>query len=909
MAIFKCESCGYERSVPDKLVGRRAKCPGCGFAVTIVDPQAAEEAVEIELDREMAAGEPGGAVPARGGGDGMPIASLDLDNGDMDIDLDEPDDVICAACGHVLEAGFEGDCPQCGASIRPAAAIPEIYPDSVDISDLIQPGTRQVWDEDFSDEDGESEILAGPEDPDRWRFMQGSFVMNVYAGVISGGLSLFFVYALSLLIASPAGMHGYLPYILGMALTGVAVSSVVYSLCSRIPFGLVGPEAVLSAVLFLFAASMYQAMADTYSAEIILPTILAGLSSAAILTGLSLYVLGKFRLGEFVRYIPLQIIGGVLGGVGFFALLGTVGGMVQVNVDWSNIYTIANSFLTDFHPLEKLRVLGPGVVFGLVLFAAMFRFKNSMVLLFMILAAAGVGYGAGIWGTGDAIRSLAAPIPFPSGPKLIHPAELLHSRLFIDNIQWGVIKANSLYIGALAVLSALTVMYRTTRLEIVRGRSNDLNVEYRALGVTNILSGLCGGVPASLSYGRSVGSYAAGSRGPVAGVVTGIVCGVGLFYADKVLPLIPRFVVEGLLCYAYLDLIRDWVFRTRTAFTSRHEKWLLRLTFLATICLGLMEGIGIGVALALMVTVSRAGRSGVVRNVLTGSNHSSNVDRASAQKRTLKEFGDHIHILRLQGFLFLGAMEQMIKDIRIRLDDRDRLPVEYLVLDFKQVEGFASAAGIGFDKLRALIREYGIECVITSAPLELEEHLEAMGHVGEEEGLFKAFFNLDYAMEWCENRVLDSENMLEMKAQTLPELLAPVFPEPRYIPALMKVMKREVAKTGEAIFRQGDRSDSMFFVESGRLDVELEMEGGKILRLKKVGPGAVFGEMGIYTLSPRSATIRAAEKCVLYRLTLDKLDAIEKRAPMLVTTINRFLINMLSERLVDANAKVRDLMA
>ena len=47
---------------------------------------------------------------------------------------------------------------------------------------------------------------------------------------------------------------------------------------------------------------------------------------------------------------------------------------------------------------------------------------------------------------------------------------------------------------------------------------------------------------------------------------------------------------------------------------------------------------------------------------------------------------------------------------------------------------------------------------------------------------------------------------------------------------------------------------------------------------------------------------------MVYRMTLGKLDAIEARAPRLVTAINRFLINLLSERLVDANAKVRDLM-
>jgi len=90
--------------------------------------------------------------------------------------------------------------------------------------------------------------------------------------------------------------------------------------------------------------------------------------------------------------------------------------------------------------------------------------------------------------------------------------------------------------------------------------------------------------------------------------------------------------------------------------------------------------------------------------------------------------------------------------------------------------------------------------------------------------------------------------------------------------------------------------------------VELELEGRKVIRLKKVGPGAVFGEMGIYTLAPRSATVRASEQCTLYLMTTSKLEAIEKRAPQLVMSIHRYMINMLAERLAEANFKVRELM-
>ncbi|WP_316900119.1 SulP family inorganic anion transporter [Pseudodesulfovibrio indicus] len=903
MAIFKCDSCGYERSVPDSLVGKKAKCPGCGHGVSIggdapptpVEEPAGEPAMMAEPEVEPA-------------GDGVPLGAYDLDSGDLGVGLEVPDDVICGACGHVQEPGHGEKCSRCGAPLESVEPIPEIDESEIDVSDLAEQDAPHVWDAEFVPEDDGDTSIEGVRDPDRWRLLHGGLTFNLYGGVVSGLLALFFIYALSLLASSQGGMHEFLPYILGTALSGVIVGSILYTFLSRIPFGLAGPETVLTVVLFLFIGSMYRYMGETFAVELILPTILAGIATSAFLTGLILLVLGRFRLGEYVRYVPLQIIGGVIGGVGVFVLLGAFDWMGDLRLDWSNVYTLGLSLFTNFRPAETLHVIGPSVIFGLVLFLALWRTRNSLFLLVMILVAAGAGNAAGVWGTGEAVRSLAAPVPFPDGRLMVHLVEVLNSPLLFSNIQWAVIKANGLYIGGLAMLAVFTVMYRVTRLELVRGRESDLNREYSALGLTNMVVGLCGGMPVSLSYGRSAGNYASGGRGPLSGIVAGLVCGAGLFYADALLPMIPRFVPEGLLIYAGLDLLRNWVFRTRSGFTSRSEIWMLRLTFLATILLGLLEGLGFSVVLALMITVARASRAGTVRNVLSGSHHTSNVDRASAQSRTLKEYGDHIHILRIQGFVFLGSMERLLKDIRMRLEDTNRLSVEYLVLDFRLASGFASASSIGFVKLRKLAEDYDLDVVITSAPLELEEHLQEIGYVGEEDGLFKVFFNLDYALEWCENRVLEEEGMLTLKRQSLPDLLAPIFPEPKYIPALMKVLKRESVAPGEPVFRQGDRSDSMFFVESGRLDVELELEDGRMMRLKKVGPGAVFGEMGIYTLAPRSATIRAAEKCVVYRMTLEKLDAIEARAPRLVTAINRFLINLLSERLADSNARVRDLM-
>jgi SulP family sulfate permease len=65
--------------------------------------------------------------------------------------------------------------------------------------------------------------------------------------------------------------------------------------------------------------------------------------------------------------------------------------------------------------------------------------------------------------------------------------------------------------------------------------------------------------------------------------------------------------------------------------------------------------------------------------------------------------------------------------------------------------------------------------------------------------------------------------------------------------------------------------------------------------------------MGFYTNAPRSATVQAAERCVLYLLDRKKLALLEKKAPVLATAFNRYLVNVLSERLVTANKKAQEL--
>ncbi|SOB57040.1 Cyclic nucleotide-binding protein [Pseudodesulfovibrio profundus] len=908
MAVFKCDSCGYERVVPDVLVGKKAKCPDCIKSVVIVeDPTPSstpfeeafegldEELAETEEERLAAQGEQG-------------AESIDIDRTESDVDYSS-EDVLCEKCGAVVPHDKAGThCPECGVLFPNAIQTSHVDERDVDVSDLTgDEPAPQVWDTDFAaDDSANSGALVEELAPRRGSIFTGSLPLNIFSGLVSGVVAFYFAVAMAMLASTQIGVSEYMPHMLTVTVVGMSVGCIFYSLQGRVPFALAGPGTVVTAMMFFFLGSVYRDLAGTTHTEGVLATILVTIALTSVIAGLGLWIIGKLKAAELVRHIPVQIVGGVIGGVGVFVVLASISWMGRFDFDWRILFFSFGEFVEDLQQGGGISAMAPSLGLGLALFLGLANSKNSLFLLFVLLVTSALGYGAGAWYSNDLVTSLAHPVPdfVDAGITLSWDA----IRAGYENIQWSVLKSNALYIGALGALIALTSMYRITRLELVQGADVDLNVEYRALGLTNIASGLVGGMPLGISFGRSVGNYRCGARGAVSGVIAGLVCFAGLYYAELIIPLIPRFIPEALLLFAGLTLIRGWMFKSRTPFTRREDVWMLWITFLVTAIFGILLGVGFCVSLALAVTVRRNSLLGPVSNILSGATHRSNVDRAPAQDRVLVEYGDHIHIMRLQGFISLGSMTTLLRDIHRRLADKQLLPVEYIILDFRNVSGLASAGGVVFDKLSQLVEEYEVHLVIASAPLELQEHMESGGYLHEAGGNFRLFLDLDYAMEWCENRLLESENILELKEMKLPEMLAPVFPEPSYIPALMKVFKRVVVQKEEAVFLQGEASDAMYFVESGRLEIMLETENSKRIRLKKVGPGAVFGEMGIYNLAARSATVRASEKCVLYMINNEKLKAVEKRAPMLVSCLHRYIINTLANRLANASFKVRDLM-
>ena len=104
---------------------------------------------------------------------------------------------------------------------------------------------------------------------------------------------------------------------------------------------------------------------------------------------------------------------------------------------------------------------------------------------------------------------------------------------------------------------------------------------------------------------------------------------------------------------------------------------------------------------------------------------------------------------------------------------------------------------------------------------------------------------------------------------------------------------------GRLVFRQGDPSDSLYIIATGRLDVSIEVEGHDPTSIYEAGRGQIVGEMGLLTGDPRSATVRSLRDSLLFRLSKERFDALLELYPVLA----RRIACDLSERLKQSNVR------
>ena len=98
-------------------------------------------------------------------------------------------------------------------------------------------------------------------------------------------------------------------------------------------------------------------------------------------------------------------------------------------------------------------------------------------------------------------------------------------------------------------------------------------------------------------------------------------------------------------------------------------------------------------------------------------------------------------------------------------------------------------------------------------------------------------------------------------------------------------MTGRVFAPGETIIREGDSGASMFVVHRGSVDVRVDSNGTS-RTIKRLGEGAFFGEMALFTGEPRTASVVAAEETEVLEIGHEAMRGLFQTNPDLVEAIS-----------------------
>lgn len=124
--------------------------------------------------------------------------------------------------------------------------------------------------------------------------------------------------------------------------------------------------------------------------------------------------------------------------------------------------------------------------------------------------------------------------------------------------------------------------------------------------------------------------------------------------------------------------------------------------------------------------------------------------------------------------------------------------------------------------------------------------------------------------------------------------------------ALVARTHRRTYARGEVLVREGDPSDSLHLVESGRLAVRVDTEGGETAMLNVLGPGDWFGELSLLggNAPVRTATVVALEAAVTRSLPTTNFAELRRQHP----ATGELLLTLLARRIEELSSRLLETM-
>lgn len=437
---------------------------------------------------------------------------------------------------------------------------------------------------------------------------------------------------------------------------------------------------------------------------------MGGLTVATLMAGAFLVLLGVFRLGTIIKYIPYPIVVGFTSGIAVTIfttqvkdLLGLTTGPVPADfvakwatyvqalptVDpWSTAVGVLSVVVIALTPRLSRKV--PGSLVAIVVMT---------VAAYLLRTYAGVG---SIETIGDRF-SIRAELPSAAVPVLT----------------WEGVKQLVQPALTIAVLGAIESLLSATVADGVTGRRHDSNQELIGQGIANLCSPLFGGIPATGAIARTMTNINNGGRTPVAGIVHAAVLLLIFLVFMPLAQYIPMACLAGVLVVVSYNMSGWRTFRELLA-NPKSDVAVLLITFLLTVLFDLTIAIEVGLVIACLLFMRRMAETTRVSVITEEIDPNEESDVETHEEHLPIPAG--VEVYEINGPYFFGVANKF-EDVMATMADRPKVRI----IRMRRVPFIDSTGLHNLKNLCTMNHREGTHIVLSGVEPAVREVLEHAG--------------------------------------------------------------------------------------------------------------------------------------------------------------------------------------
>ena len=477
--------------------------------------------------------------------------------------------------------------------------------------------------------------------------IKGDVFGGITAGIVALPLALAFgIQAFSGIDSPEASSMGALAGLVGATLLGffAALFGGTHSQIS----GPTGPMTVITASIVSGAWASSQGN---------ISAVILSMSLAGIFCGLFQVIFGLIRIGKYVRYIPYPVLSGFMSGIGVIIILQQIYPIIGKKSPASTLDMIINfpAALADGVSVIAL-ALGLACISLIVLVPKVT--KKVPATLVALIAVTVVSLFTNL-DSSLTIGNIPAGLPMP-----------FFTKVQLDGIDWASVLEASLVPGlTLAGLGSIDTLLTSVVADNITKTKHNSNQELIGQGIGNAVAGLFCGLAGAGATMRTVVNVKSGGRTQISGMIHAVLLLAILLGLGSLVKYVPLSVLAGILITVGWGIIDFRGFKDILRI-PKSDAFVMIVVFLMTVFVDLLTAVGIGMVIACVLFMKRAGD--LVENSYSAKALDT-FDKESPwedEKDIPEEIRNRIYIERLDGPIFFGSItgfQRVMHDIPTNL--------------------------------------------------------------------------------------------------------------------------------------------------------------------------------------------------------------------------------------------------